>query len=503
MRIDRRAALAGLVAFATPIVGRAAIYGDTISTVGENLDVIRAKGRLRVGVYNVFVPFSVVGAKGIQGIDADVARLIADRLGVRLELIGVAAGDSVDDDLRNHVWRGTVVGHSVVNLLLHVPDNRKLAPAQRTRRPGTALFHRRGSRSRATRTEWATGQESRCWLVSPSASSWTACPDHYLGSTLGGRLRDGVVHYRRPEEMIAALRAGDVVAIMGLRSQIEAGLRDERGRFDLEPVELPGLSMISWPIGAAVRENARDLGYAAGDILAAAVAMAPCPHLQYPRRRLPSATLRLTHDYDFSPGIARGAVLTFSASLTQGDPSWRQAASSLALCSRCSPAPHSGARGHRRGPAETTRAPERADQRHGHGFAALQPARQAQQEQREEPVPAWAFSFGGEKQRGQESPAARLRRHMYVTASYSRLYAIDTRPGGDWQYDARLPEGILPCCDVINRGAAIYGDKIYFGTLDATVVALDPRPATSSGRSGSTTTGPDTPYRGAADRKGW
>ena len=96
-------------------------------------------------------------------------------------------------------------------------------------------------------------------------------PDYYLGSTLGGRLRDGVVHYRRPEEMIAALRAGDIAAIMGLRSQIEAGLGDERGRFDLEPVELPGLRMISWPIGAAVRENARDLGYAAGDILAAAV----------------------------------------------------------------------------------------------------------------------------------------------------------------------------------------------------------------------------------------
>jgi len=89
-------------------------------------------------------------------------------------------------------------------------------------------------------------------------------------------------------------------------------------------------------------------------------------------------------------------------------------------------------------------------------------------------VPAWAFSFGGEKQRGQEAQPLIYDGMMYVTGSYSRLYAIDLATGEEaWQYDARLPEGILPCCDVVNRGAAIYGDKIYFGTLDARIVALD------------------------------
>ena len=89
-------------------------------------------------------------------------------------------------------------------------------------------------------------------------------------------------------------------------------------------------------------------------------------------------------------------------------------------------------------------------------------------------VPAWAFSMGGEKQRGQEAQPIVHDGVMYVTGSYSRLYAIDLQTGKElWQYDARLPEGILPCCDVINRGAAIYGDNIYFGTLDARIVALN------------------------------
>ncbi|NUB43532.1 PQQ-dependent methanol/ethanol family dehydrogenase [Fertoebacter nigrum] len=89
-------------------------------------------------------------------------------------------------------------------------------------------------------------------------------------------------------------------------------------------------------------------------------------------------------------------------------------------------------------------------------------------------LPAWAFSLGGEKQRGQESQPIISDGIMYITGSYSRLYAIDVKTGRElWQYDARLPEGILPCCDVVNRGAAIYGDKVYFGTLDARIVALN------------------------------
>ncbi len=89
-------------------------------------------------------------------------------------------------------------------------------------------------------------------------------------------------------------------------------------------------------------------------------------------------------------------------------------------------------------------------------------------------VPAWAMSLGGEKMRGQQSQPLVKDGVMYVTGSYSRAWAIDVKTGRElWQYDHRLPEGILPCCDVINRGGALYGDKFIFGTLDAKLVALD------------------------------
>ncbi|TDU26777.1 alcohol dehydrogenase (cytochrome c) [Panacagrimonas perspica] len=89
-------------------------------------------------------------------------------------------------------------------------------------------------------------------------------------------------------------------------------------------------------------------------------------------------------------------------------------------------------------------------------------------------VPAWTFSFGGEKQRGQETQALVYNGKMFITGSYSRLWALDVKTGKRlWAYEHRLPDGIMPCCDVVNRGAALYDNLVIFGTLDAHLVALN------------------------------
>jgi len=91
-----------------------------------------------------------------------------------------------------------------------------------------------------------------------------------------------------------------------------------------------------------------------------------------------------------------------------------------------------------------------------------------------DPVPAWSFSFGNEMQRGQQSQPVVHNGKMFVTGSYSRAFALDAKTGKKlWEYNHRLPEGILPCCDVINRGGALYENLFIFGTLDSQLVALD------------------------------
>jgi alcohol dehydrogenase (cytochrome c) len=89
-------------------------------------------------------------------------------------------------------------------------------------------------------------------------------------------------------------------------------------------------------------------------------------------------------------------------------------------------------------------------------------------------VPVWSFSFGGEKQRGQESQPLMVNGKILVTGSYSRAFALDAKTGKKlWQYEHRLPDGIMPCCDVVNRGGAVYDNLFIFATLDAQIVALD------------------------------
>lgn len=272
MKLDRRAALGGLAALAAPIPASARIYADTVNTVGESLDEIRAKGRLRIGVYADFAPFSAAAPSGPRGVDVEIAQMIANRLGIPLELVVIQAGDSVDDDLRNYVWRGAVVGHEVVNLLLHVPYSRELETRSELAVLVQPYFTETLAIARDRKQVSEDGEPDLEQLEGLRVGvELDSLPDFYLSATLGGRLRDGIVHYRRPDEALAALLAGEIAAFMGLRSQIEFGLGADVERFDLDPIPLPGLRLTSWAVGAAVRENARDLGFATGDILAAAV----------------------------------------------------------------------------------------------------------------------------------------------------------------------------------------------------------------------------------------
>jgi len=63
---------------------------------------------------------------------------------------------------------------------------------------------------------------------------------------------------------------------------------------------------------------------------------------------------------------------------------------------------------------------------------------------------------------------------LYATAQDDRAFALDARTGRPiWMYQHQLPGDIRPCCGRVNRGVAILGDKVFLGTLDAHVIALD------------------------------
>ena len=65
---------------------------------------------------------------------------------------------------------------------------------------------------------------------------------------------------------------------------------------------------------------------------------------------------------------------------------------------------------------------------------------------------------------------------MYVTGALNNAWAIDARTGRQiWRYQRQLPaQGDLRvCCGMVNRGFAVYRDRLFMTTLDAHLVALD------------------------------
>ena len=65
---------------------------------------------------------------------------------------------------------------------------------------------------------------------------------------------------------------------------------------------------------------------------------------------------------------------------------------------------------------------------------------------------------------------------IYTTGSWSVVFALDARTGETkWSYDPRVPRerAYFFCCDVVNRGVAVHNGKVYVGTLDGRLIALD------------------------------
>jgi quinohemoprotein ethanol dehydrogenase len=88
--------------------------------------------------------------------------------------------------------------------------------------------------------------------------------------------------------------------------------------------------------------------------------------------------------------------------------------------------------------------------------------------------PAWSFDF--DTTRSQESEPIVVDGVMYVTTAWSKVYAISAATGAQiWRYDPQVSGevGLKVCCDVVNRGAAVYKGRVYVGAIDGRLIALD------------------------------
>jgi ABC-type amino acid transport substrate-binding protein len=246
------------------------ICGFMPTAFALSYDEIQDKGEISIAVYRDYPPFSYRQDGALVGIDIDIANHLAQQLKVRLKLIEQTADENVDDDLRNAIWKGSMLGGEVADLMLHIPYDRELA----LRNELVVLF---GPYMKeeivAARNIEKLGRDATLALFryEKIAVELDSLADLYLSGAFGGTIRANLLHFKTTEEAGQAALRGEAAGLMGPRSQVQYSLLSGIEGFDLGKVPTPGLIKTDWLIGAAVKNTYRQLGYAVEDILASMV----------------------------------------------------------------------------------------------------------------------------------------------------------------------------------------------------------------------------------------
>lgn len=238
------------------------------NSAAVDLPTIMERGYIEFAVYDDFYPFSYNNGKGPEGIDVEVGRALAERLGVEPRFRLITADENMEDDLRNAVWKGHYIGGGVADAMLHVPYDPALIA-----RVDQVLFvapYYKEEVMVALDKNQADGSAGLMTFTQKKVGVETATlADDYLLMAYGGGLRDNVVHFKHIEEAIEALKQGDVSGVMGSGTQLQAGLGGQQGSYSVSKMGYPGLpeSRSHWDLGLAVKAGYDKLGLELNDLV--------------------------------------------------------------------------------------------------------------------------------------------------------------------------------------------------------------------------------------------
>lgn len=225
------------------------------NVVAKDLDQILEKGYIEIAVYEAFPPFSYKSDKGKSvGIDIDLGRAIAKELGVAAGFRLFQADESLEDDLRNVVWKGHYLGGGVADLMLHVPHDPRFA-AMVDQVSFIEPYFREQVAFAVDPGRVGSAKTLEVFRVEKVGVVIDTLADLYLLSAFGGEIAENVVHFTKLEEATAALLKGELVAVMADRGELEYSLNQhgDRQNIVVTQVPTPGLHVTGWNLGGAVK----------------------------------------------------------------------------------------------------------------------------------------------------------------------------------------------------------------------------------------------------------
>ena len=246
------------------LVALAAWWGGTGVASAGTLEEIKRAGRLHVAVYHEHAPFSDDG----QGVDVDVAKALAEKLGLVAEVKAYPDADSIDGDLRNIIWRGHPLWRErLADVMMHVPVDPHVIQKNEQVLIFAPYFRERlvVARNKSRIPNLPTLQIFSSERIGVQVET---LEDRYLVSSFGGLLRENVVHFGDLLKATAALLKDEVSAVMGRQTIIEAGLGEAAARFEISTAPAPGLATTGWELGLAVKADNPELAAALGKAMA-------------------------------------------------------------------------------------------------------------------------------------------------------------------------------------------------------------------------------------------
>ena len=232
--------------------------------VGQELDTIIEQGSILFAVYENYPPYSWEEAGQAKGVDVDIARLIAEELGVEAHFNFVQAGENLEADLRNNIWKGPIIGGRVSNVMMRVPYNSTF----KCRVEQVVFTGQYASESIAIGYDIDSYPDEKpvpaYFRFDTVAVQNDTIADFYLSAFPGGQLGGNIQRYVDMRQAMGAMERGDAMAVMGPLGQIEYSLTDASG---VHQPPLPGFAVGEWTLGVAVNFRYRPLAYAVDDAI--------------------------------------------------------------------------------------------------------------------------------------------------------------------------------------------------------------------------------------------
>lgn len=242
---------------------------DTINIVGQDFDTILERGYLTFAVYEDFAPYSWKSGTEAKGIDIDIAKVIAEEIGVAARFNFFASDENVDADFRNQVWRGGLINGAVSNIMMHAPYNKDLQCRNEFVVLGGQYFNETLATAywkEAFPDGTPTTPYYRFHKVGVENDTVS---DFYLGNFNGGMLRKNVIHYDDHKQAFEGLLKREVDAVMGVKGKLEYldKTDDQAEKVVVDTPPLVNFALNEWTIGIAVNFRYREVFYTADGII--------------------------------------------------------------------------------------------------------------------------------------------------------------------------------------------------------------------------------------------